>query len=266
MWELPPPRPPSSWDLPQSRPQFEQHPPRYGYSSPASDPTRLIKMDPPIFDGSDVQSWVTRVQYFFEHIRLPEEQRLHYVVMLFAPPTTDWIFSYRANNLLVSWTQFVEEVRRRFNPNYFVNYIELIAKLQQTGTVAEYNREFERMLGQIQGVSECTLLPIYISGLRNSVKTQVRFQHPASIAAAMAFEMEFESQSRRPSQFRDSRSSPGAQSGTGLHPVQQAHHRCPNRPYLALNRGIMKLPVVRLMAAERAEKSRLGLCWYCSEK
>lgn len=27
-----------------------------------------------------------------------------------------------------------------------------------------------------------------------------------------------------------------------------------------------KLPVVRLTTAERAEKSRLGLCWYCSEK
>lgn len=107
--------------------------------------------------------------------------------MLFAPPTTEWIFSYRANNPLVSWSQFLEDVRRRFDPNYFVNYIELITKLTQTRSVADYNKEFERMLNQIHGVAESTLLPIYLGGLRNPVKSQVRFQHPSSVAAAMAF-------------------------------------------------------------------------------
>lgn len=82
-----------------------------------------------MFDGSEASSWVTRINYYFDHIMLPEDQRLHYVVLLFSPPASDWIFSYRANNTQVSWLQFLDDVRRRFDPNYFVNYIELLAKL-----------------------------------------------------------------------------------------------------------------------------------------
>lgn len=144
-------------------------------SSSPVDPTRFIKMDPPFFDGSEAQSWVTRIQCYFDHIMLPDAQRLHYVVMLFSPPASDWIFSYRANNPLVSWSQFLEDVHRRFDPHYFVNYIELLAKLTQTGSLAEYHKEFEGMLNHIQGLPESTLLPIYLGGLRQPVKNQVRF-------------------------------------------------------------------------------------------
>lgn len=113
--------------------------------------------------------------------------------MLFSPPASDWIFSYRANNSQVSWTQFLEDVRRRFDPHYFVNYIELLAKLTQTGSLLEYHREFESMLNHVQGLPESMLLPIYLGGLRQPVKNQVRFQHPPSVAVAMALATEFDS-------------------------------------------------------------------------
>lgn len=134
-WDLPlhrmgggVPEPRSAWDIPPTRGLPSHH---------SFDPTKHIRMDPPLFDGSDAQGWVTRIQYYFDHISLPVDYRLHYVVMLFSPPASDWIFSYRANNPGASWTQFLDDVRRRFDPNYFVNYIELIAKLTQTGSLAD---------------------------------------------------------------------------------------------------------------------------------
>lgn len=153
---------------------------------------------------------------------LPDEQLLHYVVMFFAPPATDWIFSNRANNQIVTWSQFLEDLHRRFDPNYFVNYIMLIAKFTQTSSMADYNREFERMMNQIHGVVESTLLPIYLGGLRNPIKSQVRFKYPTSVAAAMAIAREFETSADRgstvachPWQGRDSRTSAGTVQNTG---------------------------------------------------
>lgn len=123
---------------------------------------------------------------------LPDDQRLHYVVMLFSPPASDWIFSYRANNPLVSWSQFLDDVRHRFDPNYFVNYLELLAKLTQQGSLAEYHCEFDSLMNHIHGIPESTLLPIYLGGLRPSLKNQVRFQHPSSVLTA-----EFDSATER---------------------------------------------------------------------
>lgn len=150
-------------------------------------------------------------------------------------------------------------------PHYFVNYIELIAKLTQIGTFADYHRQFESMLNHIQGLPESTLLPIYLGGLRQPIKNQVRFQHPHSVAAAMALAHEFDSAgenhsvaSRRPWQGRDQR-------GTIVPPTT---HTEPSKaavvpPSTAPNARLQdfsKLPVVRLSAAEKAERNRLGLC------
>ena len=143
-------------------------------------------MRAPHFDGSDAANWISRVQYYFDHVMIPELDCLHYVVMLFDPPATEWIFNYRANNEFVSWPEFLEEVRHRFDPQSFRNYTGLIAKLIQTGTVAEYHAIFERYLNRVEDLSEASLIPIFIAGLKQPIQEKVELQEPTSLAAAMA--------------------------------------------------------------------------------
>ncbi|XP_047947774.1 zinc finger protein BRUTUS-like At1g74770 [Salvia hispanica] len=38
---------------------------------------------PPRFDGTDATNWVSRVLYYFDHVMMPDAQRLHYAVMLY---------------------------------------------------------------------------------------------------------------------------------------------------------------------------------------
>lgn len=126
------------------------------------------------------------------------------------------------------------------------------------------------MLNQIHGVPESTLLPIYLGSLRQPVKNQVRFQHPPSVAAAMAPALEFDSAgdlanitSRRPWQGHDSRAASSA-----VPIAAPADSSQPPPPSSTSSRpcDYSKLPVVRLTVAEKAEKSHLGLSLYCSEK
>lgn len=265
----------SSWDIPPTRPSAELQDSRHGSSwdhpSTRSDPARMIKMDPPHFNGSDVTSWISRVQYFFDHIGMPIDHRLHYVVMLFDPPAAEWIFNYREANGNIQWADFLEDVRRKFDPKYFVNFMGLIAKLCQTGTLADFNSEFEEMWKRLRGVPDYILLPVYIEGLQEPVKHQVKFQHPSSVAAAIALAQEFDSALPKPAiqtaprrnwqqqQPRDQRYS-GGSSAQG----QTAGTTAPNSGR-RINE-ISRLPVVRLSTAEKAERTRLGLCWYCPEK
>ena len=119
-------------------------------------------------------------------MRIPESDRLHYVVMLFEPPASEWIFNYGTNNLWVSWADFLEDVRHRFDPHSFRNYSGLISKLVQTGTVAEYHDTFERYLNRVEDLSEASLIPIFIAGLKEPIREKVDLQEPSSLAAAMA--------------------------------------------------------------------------------
>ena len=56
----------------------------------------------------------------------------------------------------------------------------------QTGTVAEYHGAFERYLNRVEGLSEETLTPIFITGLKEPIQEKVELQQPAYLAEALA--------------------------------------------------------------------------------
>lgn len=71
-------RPTSCWD-----------PPQRFHANSAGDKPQQVTMKPPRFDGSDATNWVSRVQYYFDHVMMPDAQRLHYAVMLLDPPASE---------------------------------------------------------------------------------------------------------------------------------------------------------------------------------
>ncbi|XP_042032261.1 uncharacterized protein LOC121778950 [Salvia splendens] len=227
-------------------------------------------MQQPRFDGTDAANWISRVQYYFEHLLMPEDHRLHYVVMFFDPPASEWVFNYRANNPNAQWKEFLEDMRRRFDPQYFQNFIGLIAKLCQSGSLAKYHTTFETMLNRVRGVPEYILLPIYVEGLQQPVKNQVKHQNPPSVVAAMALATEYDS-------TVDRQTAPAGGQRRAWQNHDQRQFTTPQQPLalpapplnrLAQSKGqeYSKMPVVWLTAAERAERSKQGLCWWCPEK
>lgn len=142
------------------------------------DKSGAVKMKPPRFYGSDASNWVSRVQYYFNHVMMLDAQRLHYAVMLCG------------NNDFVTWQEFLEDVRHRFDRQSFKDYFGLIAKLTQTGTVLEYHDTFERYLNRVQGVPESKLLTLFVEGLKAEMQERLRLHRPTLLAAAMALALE----------------------------------------------------------------------------
>lgn len=273
-----PPQLVSSWDRPHYRTQSDVEEgdnlrSRSGWEAPVrrehrgqfpSDLPKGIKMDPPYFDGSDTASWIAHVQYYFDHLGLPDADRLHYVVMLFPPPASKWIFNYRANNRFVTWNDFLEDVRHRFDPQSFRNFIGPLSKLVQTGSVAEYQATFEHYSNRIESLSESALIPMFIAGLKEPIQEKVEWQQPASLATAMALALRLaKSQDEENAQFQWTRwhdtrslSVPTANpspSTTSSQPSGRSDDRSMPKP-------------ICVSATEKAEHAKRGLCFYCPEK
>lgn len=162
----------------------------------------------------------------------------------------------------------MKDVRRRFDPQSIEDYLGLIPILAQTGSLAEYNATFESMRNRILNIPESNFLPIYIAGLQQPVRSQVKHQHPRSVAAVMALAIKFDCSTntsgvpagpqRRNWTPRDQKGPPPA--SNQQQPSQQSTTCvCTIPKYL-------QLPVIRLTAAERVDRTRRGLCVYCQEK
>lgn len=73
-------RQPTSWDSPATR---------ASHTVGRGETPRDLNMKAPRFDGSDASNWISRVDYYFNHLQMNDDDRLHYVVMLFQPPAAE---------------------------------------------------------------------------------------------------------------------------------------------------------------------------------
>ncbi|XP_042022920.1 uncharacterized protein LOC121770215 [Salvia splendens] len=260
-------RPPTCWDPPQ----------RYQGSAQGFERQQGVRMDPPRFDGSDANNWISRIQYYFNHLMMPEAQRLHYAVMLFDQPAAEWVFNYCANNEFVTWDDFLEDVRHRFDRRSTQNYFGLLAKLTQTGPLLEYHNTFEKYLNRVQGVPESELFTLFVAGLKPDVQERVRLHRPGSLSAAVALVLEwtdapyergtqpaFSATQRRPWQNREGRGQPITPAG----PTAASGSAMTGQTAGPVSRGgeRPRTGAIRVSQAEKTERGRLGLCYYCPEK
>ncbi|XP_042018949.1 uncharacterized protein LOC121766761 [Salvia splendens] len=265
------PRPRTSWDRPTDRVAMNldrgfreyRHPtswdspvPRQNMSGGRTDRPKDLSMKAPRFDGSDATNWISRVEYYFDHLQMPDYERLHYVVMLFQPPAAEWIFNYRENNPVVTWQEFLGDVRHRFDPQSFRNCIGPLSKLVQTGSVAEYHDAFERYLNRVRGLSEEALIPIFITGLKEPIQEKVELQQPGSLAETMALALRLavSHEERHPPQSRNKWGSRDNRVSSTTPAAQPSH---PDTATRDSPRPTFR--PIRVSNAEKAERSRKGL-------
>ncbi|VFQ77184.1 unnamed protein product [Cuscuta campestris] len=235
------------------------------------DPAPRMRVDAPRFSGDDPTGWIFRVQKYFDYFLTAEPERMQLVAMLIDHPASEWFHYYHANSPSVTWPEFLDTVQQRFDPNYYENYVGLLSKLTQSSSVLEYQFAFESLLNKVSGVPESTLVAMYIAGLKQPVQREVNLRNPSTLPATFALARElsachqeaavtYSSGSRRPWSQR-----PPSPATAGLLPTPTATPKLPS-PAPRPSASPSNLPIVRLTNAEKAERNKKGLCWYCDEK
>ncbi|GKA42464.1 retrotransposon-related protein [Tanacetum coccineum] len=85
------------------------------------------------------------------------------------------------NKLVTSWEGFMESVCDRFGPSKYEDPQRALSKLLQTGTVAQYQSEFEKLMNRVTDVSESLLILFYISGLKPTLQRELLVSKPTSL-------------------------------------------------------------------------------------
>ncbi|GJU89035.1 retrotransposon-related protein [Tanacetum coccineum] len=90
------------------------------------------------------------------------------------------------NNLILTWDGFLESVRHRFGPCKYEDPQGALSKLLQTGTVAKYQSEFEKLMNRVTQIPEKLLISFYISGLKPTLQRELLVSKPATIGDAFS--------------------------------------------------------------------------------
>ncbi|WVY98363.1 hypothetical protein V8G54_030514 [Vigna mungo] len=150
-----------------------------------SNPNWRKRVDLPGFEGQEPHVWINRAERFFYIKKVAEEDKIELAYMSMEGSASYWFKIWRNKAKNRSWQSLKTTLINRFGGGLRGTIYEQLATLRQEGTVEEFTRSYEILLGQTSGLSEELSLGFFLAGLRDDIKGQVRIQDPKDLEGAI---------------------------------------------------------------------------------
>jgi len=187
-------------------------PPPPPTSSPAM---RSVKLDFPKFNGTDPLYWLFRVEQFFAYYSTPDDQRLIIASVNMEGSIVAWFQMLQRQGLIPTWAALAKAVETQFGPSRFDSPRSRLFKLCQTTTASAYYTDFLVLSTRVEGMSDDAILDCFISGLKPSLRRDIKAHNPQTLIRAAKLARLFEDSdpaesSGPPASSRSWRGSPAA--------------------------------------------------------
>lgn len=100
-----------------------------------------------------------------------------------------WISS---QHTILYWDEFVKLLQEHNGSPEYQNPDEFLCNIRQTGSVQEYWQEWAKRVARIAHWPEHCLLGVFLNGLKEELKADVRIHKPRSMFRASSLAMEYE--------------------------------------------------------------------------
>jgi hypothetical protein len=165
---------------------------------------RAPRHDFPRFSGELPMLWIDQSLNYFEMFKVARHQWVSMAMLYFEGHAALWYQAYKRRHELVTWDMLTAAVVEEFGQGEYDGQMNKLMQLRQTGTVAEYKKEFEECMYHLLALDDTLSTRWFVSkfifGLRDDIRVAVRLQEPASItrAASLARIQEEELDHHRP--------------------------------------------------------------------
>jgi hypothetical protein len=106
---------------------------------------KVAKLNFPKYDGTeDPTSWVCRAEQFFEFQNTAEEDKVGLAAYHLEGEAQLWYQLFKETEEAASWGNLKDSLHVRYGPTQFDDFFGDLTKLRQTGTVREYQGQYER--------------------------------------------------------------------------------------------------------------------------
>ncbi|KAJ0810360.1 putative nucleotidyltransferase, Ribonuclease H [Helianthus annuus] len=217
----------------------------------------------PRFTGDHPERWVAQALRYFDFYSISEADRLTIASFYLDSEAADWYDWFQRHHHLTGWQDFTVALIKRFRSHDLEEPEGLLAKLQQSTTVADYRSRFEAISNRTMALPPVFLIQCFISGLRADIKHSVLVHKPQSLEDAMTLAQNHEQRillEKGLGRLSIGSSKPILPT-PNLGPTPTSVTRSTNPNILPPNLGIR-----RLTPTEIAQKRAMGLCYRCDER
>jgi hypothetical protein len=217
--------------------------------------TKVTKLDFPKYNGQeDPTSWICQVLQYFDFKQIEEREKLPLAAYHLEGESQMWYQLFKDSEEVITWDALKTALHTRYGSTSFDDHFGELTKLQQTGTVQDYQLQFEQLLSKVERLSVHQQLGCFVSGLKGDVRIEVQAGRPKSVTEAIGLARLYEGRNwslKKPPNHEERRSG----SRESVPPLPS--------PNLTRTRNP---PTRRLSTPEMQERSSRGLCFNCDEK
>ncbi|KAH9770474.1 hypothetical protein KPL71_012393 [Citrus sinensis] len=224
---------------------------------------RFFKMDFPRFSGDDPTEWLSRVEQYFEFQDTTEERRVSLASFHLEGEANQWWQwlkrVYQDEGIIITWRMFKREIIARFGPTGYECFDEALSRVKQTGTLRDYQREFEKLATRVIGWPQSALIGTFLGGLKEEIADEVRMARPQSLRDAIGIaRMKDDQLTRRRRQGKLEFGRTGLQRVVTLNTTPPLH--------TLASKPTGGAPVKRLTWEEMQHRREKGLCFNYNER
>ncbi|GJU08535.1 retrotransposon gag domain, retroviral aspartyl protease [Tanacetum coccineum] len=155
-------------------------------------PYKYNKIDFLIFSGEDPRGWLLKAEKYFRYYQIPNEEKVEIASMHLEADALD-LYSWLSDGQVIFWEELVQAFTKNFGLAEFQNPDEFLCSIKQTGSVQEYRQEFAKRSSRVSNWPNHCLLGVFLNGLKDELKLDVRIHKPRTIYSTMSLALEFES-------------------------------------------------------------------------
>ncbi|VFQ67522.1 unnamed protein product, partial [Cuscuta campestris] len=150
------------------------------------------KIEFPKFSGGDPRGWILKAEKYFRYYETPDEEKVDIASMYLEGDALDMFSWALSERTVLYWEELVKILQEQYGPPEYQNPDEYLAAVQQVGTVQEYRVEWARRVARVKNWPDHCLLGIFLNGLKEELRSEVRIHKPQSVyrATSLALEME----------------------------------------------------------------------------
>nr|XP_027064416.1 uncharacterized protein LOC113690623 [Coffea arabica] len=234
------------------------------------------RMELTAFSSGNPREWLRKCQKHFLNYQVPPNQKVDLVEMFLEGKVDNWFQGVKLAKPELSWEEFSELLCERFSGKGSLDIVEEFNKLQQKGTVEEYEEKFEElktlMLIRNPKLDESYFVSSFISGLKDEIKTMVKMFKPHTLPKAFEIaelqENALETQSKQfKSQARLAVAPKFGMFKNQASSQNQANsYRLPAIVPNTRNTDQVHREIGKISAEELQYRRKHGLCYRCGEK
>ncbi|XP_027062727.1 uncharacterized protein [Coffea arabica] len=146
------------------------------------------KIDLQLFSGEHPRDWLRKCNKYFLNYQVPNEHKIEITEMYLEGKADKWFQGVKIERPRLGWEEFEDLLCRRFNDQTCKDIVEEFNKLQQVGTIDDYQERFEElkplMMIKNRNLDENYFISSFISGLKEEIKLVVRMLKPTTLSEA----------------------------------------------------------------------------------